>query len=367
MVAQTTDGRATLESVAVRARVSRQTVSNALHRPQVLSPDTLVRVRRAIDELGYRPNRNAQSLRTGESRLIGLRVDPVQTPSGGVLDRFLHALAEGSREHGYQLLVFAPQAPQDELSGYRDLLTTMTVDAFVLTNTHQDDPRLAFLAERGTPVVSFGRPWGAEDDHHWVDVDGAAGTRGAVDHLVGQGHRRIAFLGWPSGSDVGEDRRSGWASGLRHHGLDQGPEATAAEDLDQARTAAHSLLASSADRPTAVVCASDVLAVGVLHALRRLGLRAGGDVAVTGFDDSPAASLIDPALSSVRQPLEQVAAQVVRVLGALLPGRPAPRPRAPSGVLVPPRLVVRDSSLAIARATAPPVRSQAPHHTEEIA
>lgn len=365
MVAQTIDGRATLESVAREARVSRQTVSNALHRPQVLSPDTLVRVQRAIDALGYRPNRNAQSLRTGESRLIGLRVDPVPTLSGGVLDRFLHALAEGSREHGYQLLVFAPQSPDDELSGYRDLLTTMTVDAFVLTNTHQGDPRLGFLAERGTPVVSFGRPWGAEDDHHWVDVDGAAGTHQAVDHLVAQGHRRIAFLGWPTGSDVGDDRRAGWAAALRAHGLPAGPEATAAEALDLARAAALGLLTGSADRPTAVVCASDVLAVGVLHALHRLGLRAGADVAVTGFDDSPAASLSDPALSSVRQPLEQVAAEVVRVLGALLPRRPMPPPERPSGVLVEPTLVVRESSRA--RATEATDRPPAQHPTEENA
>lgn len=354
------DARATLESVARQARVSRQTVSNALHRPQVLSPDTLTRVQRAIDQLGYRPNRNAQSLRTGESRLIGLRVDPVHTPSGGVLDRFLHALAEGSRIHGYQLLVFAPAAPDDDLSGYRDLLSTMTVDAFVLTQTHHDDPRLAFLAERGTPVVSFGRPWGAEDDHHWVDVDGAAGTELAVDHLVRLGHRRIGFLGWPRGSDVGDDRREGWARALRRHGLEPGPSATAREDLAQARTRAGDLL-EGAQRPTALVCASDVLAIGALHTLQRMGLRAGADIAVTGFDDSPAASLLDPALTSVAQPLEQVAAEVVRVLGTLLPGRPAPAPTSPSGVLVDPRLVVRDS-------TSPSTdHSNAPHHTEENA
>ena len=337
------DGRATLESVARHAQVSRQTVSNALHRPQILSPNTLQRVRTSIDLLGYRPNRNAQSLRTGQTRLIGLRVDPVLTPSGGVLDRFLHALADGSRVHGYQLLVFSPPDPDDDLSGYRDLLTSMTVNAFVLTQTHHDDPRLAYLAERGTPAVSFGRPWGAEDDHHWVDVDGAAGTGLAVDHLVERGHRRIAFLGWPAGSDVGDDRQGGWQRALQRHGIAPGPQAQALEDLVEARARAADLL-ESPEPPTAIVCASDVLAVGVLHTVRRLGLRAGEDVAVTGFDDSPTAALIEPALTSVRQPLEQVAAEVVRVLGDLLPGRPAPHPTPPSGVLVTPSLVVRDST-----------------------
>lgn len=334
--------RATLEVVARHAQVSRQTVSNALHRPQVLTPETLVRVRRSIDELGYRPNRNAQSLRTGESRLIGLRVDPVPA-SGGVLDRFLHALADGSRVQGYQLLVFSPADPDDDLSGYRDLLSTMTVDAFVLTQTHSDDPRLAFLAERRTPVVSFGRPWAAQDDHHWVDVDGAAGTEQAVDHLVERGHRRIGFLGWPQGSDVGDDRRAGWARALDRHGLAPGPTASAREDLTEARARAADVL-DAAQPPTAVVCASDVLAIGVLHTLHRRGLRAGVDVAVTGFDDSPAAALLEPALTTVHQPLEQVAAEVVRVLSELLPGRPPPDPTPPSGVLVTPSLVVRDST-----------------------
>ena len=336
-------GRATLESVARHAQVSRQTVSNALNRPQILNPDTLQRVRTSIEELGYRPNRNAQSLRTGEPRLIGMRVDPVLTPSGGVLDRFLHALADGSRVHGYHLLVFSPPDPDDDLSGYRDLLSSMTVNAFVLTQTHHDDPRLAYLAERGTPAVAFGRPWGAEDDHHWVDVDGAAGTALAVDHLVERGHGRIAFLGWPQGSDVGDDRRGGWVRAMQRHGLGLGPQAQSRENLTEACARASDLL-ESPDPPTAVVCASDVLAVGVLHTVRRLGLRAGTDVAVTGFDDSPTAALLEPSLTSVRQPLEQVATQIVRVLGEVLPGRPAPAPTPPSGVLVTPSLVVRDST-----------------------
>ena len=334
--------RATLESVARAAGVSRQTVSNALHRPHVLSPGTLERVEQAIALLGYQPNRNAQSLRTGASRLIALRLDPVRTPSGGVLDRFLHALADGSWSRGYQLLVFSPPDPDDELSGYRDLLGTRSVDAFVLTQTHSDDPRLAYLAAHGRPAVSFGRPWGTEDEQHWVDVDGAAGTADAVDHLVARGHRCIAFLGWPDGSDVGDDRRRGWASALARHGLPAGPRAQAREDLGEARARAVELV-SGVDAPTAVVCASDVLAVGVLQALRSLG-RPASDVAVVGFDDSPTAALVEPSLTSVAQPLELVAGEIVRVLGELLSSPPSRPPTSPSGVLVRPELVVRDSS-----------------------
>ena len=275
--------------------------------------------------------------------LLPENIADILPPEARRIEAWRGRLLELFRVHGYQLLVFSPPDPDDDLSGYRDLLTSMTVNAFVLTQTHHDDPRLAYLAERGTPAVSFGRPWGAEDDHHWVDVDGAAGTGLAVDHLVERGHRRIAFLGWPGGSDVGDDRQGGWLTALQRHGIAPGPQAQSLEDLAEARARAADLL-ESPEPPTAIVCASDVLAVGVLHTLRRLGLRAGEDVAVTGFDDSPTAALIEPALTSVRQPLEQVASEVVRVLGNLLPGRPTLDPTPPSGVLVTPSLVVRDST-----------------------
>ena len=333
--------RATLQKVARQASVSVQTVSNALHRPEVLSPETLVRVRQAIDELGYQPNRHAQSLRTGESRLIGLRVDQM-TPSV-VLDRFLHALIDGFRTQGYSLIVFSPEDPADDLSGYRDVLSSMSLDAFVLTATHPGDPRPAFLRERGTPTVSFGRPWGTEDAQHWVDVDGAAGTELAVDHLVELGHQRIAFLGWPPGSAVGDDRRSGWARALLRHRLPSGPQAQAAEELTAAIAAAGTLF-DLTEPPTAVVCASDVLAVGAIHSLTARSLSAGADVAVTGFDDSPVAALLRPALTSVHQPLEQVASRIVGILGRLLSGDAMASATPSSGVLVTPRLVVRASS-----------------------
>lgn len=332
--------RVTIADVARRAEVSRQTVSNAVREPGKLTPQTLTRVRSAIDDLGYRPSRSAQSLRTGQSRLIGLRVDPVLSPSGGVLDRFLHALADEARAHDYQMLVFSPADPADDTSGYRGLLKTMSVDAFVLTNTHRGDPRQSLLASLGTPAVQFGRPWDdGQDEHCWVDVDGAAGTRMATEHLIEGGHRRIAFLGWPEGSGVGDDRRSGWIQTMHRHGLDAGSVGWADDELAPARLACTALL-DQVEPPTAVVCASDTLAMGALHAARSRSL---DQLAVTGFDDSPVAALSDPLLTSVRQPLEQVAVGIVRMLSALLGNTPAPT----TGVrnqLLQPDLVVRSST-----------------------
>jgi LacI family transcriptional regulator len=173
-------------------------------------------------------------------------------------------------------------------------------------------------------------------------VDGRAGVALAVDHLVERGHARIAWVGWQKGSFIGEDRRGGWLSRMHAHGLATSRMSARGEDtLEFGARAAHALLDVSAEeRPTALVCASDTLAMGVLRAFDGLGLRAGRDLAVVGFDDSIAAQVCSPALTSVRQPLEQVAVEVVRYLGDLLGHQPIPEP----GCILAPTLSVRASS-----------------------
>ena len=334
-------GAVTLEAVARHAGVSRQTVSNAVNAPDRLRPETLDRVLRAVGELGYRANRNARSLRTRASRLIGFRIDPtVSSGADSLLDHFLHELARGAQERGYHILVFTPTDPADDLSGYDDLLRSMAVDAFVIAATHQRDERLAWLREQGAPFVAFGRPWEPGAEHPWVDVDGAAGTSAAVEHLVEEGHRRIAYVGWPAGSEVGEDRRQGWQRAMRRHRLaTRGLAVEVPDGLEPGRAAATALL-DTASPPTGFVCASDQLAAGVLHAVAARGLQAGSDVGVVGFDDSPPARLLRPSLTSVRQPLTEIAAEVVRMIEDLLAGRTPD----PPGVVLTPSLVVRGSS-----------------------
>ncbi|MDQ3628094.1 MAG: LacI family transcriptional regulator [Actinomycetota bacterium] len=333
----------TIETVARLAGVSRQTVSNALNAPQRLRPGTLTTVLAAIRELGYQPNRAARSLRSRESRLVGLQVGPAPVgAAGSLLDRFLHSLVEASVGAGYHLLLFTPPVAEDELSGFSELLTSTSVDAFVLTDTHRGDRRLPWLTRRRAPFVTFGRSWEPTDTHSWVDVDGAAGTRLAVQHLVAQGHRRIAFIGWPAGSDVGEDRRSGWLGACSEAGLPtDGLTAHCDDDATAAGACALTLLDAD-PRPTALVCASDTLAFGALSALVSRGLRAGHDVAVTGFDDTSAAALVPGhGLTSVRQPVEDVARAIVARLVGLLGGHPqADGP----GELLLPELVVRQTT-----------------------
>ena len=328
----------TLSTVAARAGVSRQTVSNALNNPELLRPDTLDRVLSVIAETGYTPNRAARQLRSGSSRLIGLRFEPAQEGTANALmDRFLHTLVETTRATGHQVLLFSGD-PEDPLDGYDDLLRSTAVDAFVITDTYAGTPQAAWLQDRDAPFVAFGRPWDDPRAHHaWVDVDGASGARMATTHLLEQGHERVAWLGWERTSRIGEDRRTGWAATMNR--AQRSPEGLGTrlhDDADAARHAAHERMDAGA---TAFVCASDTMAVGVLQALRERDLQAGRDVGVVGFDDSAVAQLVG--LTSVRQPLEQVAVEVVALLHATLSGAPAPE----QGTVLDPTLVVRGSSL----------------------
>ncbi|MEU1538778.1 LacI family DNA-binding transcriptional regulator [Actinacidiphila glaucinigra] len=331
----------TVNDVARIAGVSRQTVSNALNTPERLRPETLDRVLRVIKEVGYEPNRAARSLRTQASRQIGYCVEVGRDGTSNViLDRFLHALAAAAQENGYRVVICAAQGFQDELATYDEMLRTSSVDAFILSRLDPGDPRPEWLASRNAPFVGFGRAPHAPPGQLWVDVDGAAGVGAAVDHLVARGHREIAFLGMEEGSGPGQDRLLGWRLAMGRHGLVARNSARSPDTIDDSAVAAAELLRAR-PRPTAVVAASDTLALGCYTAAWELGLTIGRDVAVVGFDDSPAAALVQPSLTTLRQPLTEVGRAVIRLLTARLAGGP---PATSEYVLLAPELIVRESS-----------------------
>jgi len=352
--------RPTLETVARRAAVSRQTVSNVLNSPHIVRPETLQRVLEVIEEVGYRPNAAARQLRTRRSQVLGLRLQPVADGiNGAVLDRFLHSLTEQAQVRGYRIMLFTASDDDVEIAQYSELLDTLEIDGFVLTATHRDDVRTRWLVEHDVPFVTFGRPWstpgdaGSAPDHAWVDVDGAAGTRAAVEHLIAEGHTRIAYLGWPDGSDVGDDRRAGWrramvATGLPAHALDA-LEVGVTDGVGQGARAAARLLELVA--PTAFVCASDSLALGVLSVTRpsiggRSDLGLSNFPAVIGFDDTPVARGVG--LSSIAQPLTEAAGRSLALLldqvAARQDGTEREGVSSDAHVLLNPNLVVRSSS-----------------------
>jgi LacI family transcriptional regulator len=251
----------------------------------------------------------------------------------------VHSLVEASEEAGYHVLLF-PGDDEDPVGGYDNLLRSTTVDAFVVTDTYLGNPQAAWLSQQRAPFVAFGRPW--DDDaarHVWVDVDGAAGIRLATQHLIDRGHTRIAWIGWRKDSPIGEDRRSGWVQTMHENGLPTTGLASRVEDVVHSGAEAAAVLLDES-KPTAFVCASDTLAMGVLHTLWIRQLAPGEDIAVVGFDDSQVAQVFPVGLTSVRQPLEDVAVEIVKVLRALLTHQPVET----RGVLLKPTLTIRESS-----------------------
>src|SRR5665648_457857 len=153
------DRRPTLKTVAARAAVSRQTVSNALNAPELVRADTLERVLSVIAELGYRPHGAARQMRTNRSQVIGLRLEPTAAGVGAVLDRFLHGLTEQAQLRGYRVMLCTAADDGAEIAQYSELLDVLQLDAFALTSTHHDDPRTQWLTEHDVPFVTFGRSW----------------------------------------------------------------------------------------------------------------------------------------------------------------------------------------------------------------
>jgi len=330
----------TIKDVAREAGVSIATVSYVLNnKTEAISEDTRLRVWKAVRSTGYRPNVTARNLRSSRSKLIGYAWHIVHEGEvNTVLDRFIYSLAASAERAGYHMLTFTFPA-DDPIPVYDELIRTGRVDAFVIGSTNQDDSRVRFLLDQRVPFVSFGR---ANDDWEflWVDTDGQQGTSHAVDYLVSLGHRRIAMAAWPEESLTGGFRVAGYLDGLRRAEIDQ-VLIERGENSEQAgRDALIAWLDLPAEeRPTAVIAISDLVAIGIMNEAEQRGLIVGQDLSVIGFDDAPMAQYLRPALTTLRQPIEQIGEALIAMLEDAIEGiEPEQR-----HLLLPPRLIQRAS------------------------
>lgn len=350
--------RPTIREVAAAAGVSRQTVSNVVNAGERVAPATRSRVLEAIARLGYAPNEAARSLTSRDTRAIAVSIGRSEHDPGAVEYPFLQALVRAAGQRGIRiLLVDRGDDAAGDVAALADVWNRRAADGVVLTETRLNDYRADQLVELGIPVAVFGTPWGRERvGHDWTDIDGAEGMRLGVEHLVDRGHRRIGFVGWQPDGAGGDVRAEGWSRAVRRSGLDPVLRVHAAEDSIDAGHAAAAELLRRDDRPSALSCASDSLAFGACQALTDAGLTPGVDVAVVGYDDSGIARIARPPISSLHQPLEEVA---VLVLDALR--RRAGTPDAePLSRMLAPTLVVRSSSAAPAAPAARRERSGRP-------
>jgi DNA-binding LacI/PurR family transcriptional regulator len=329
----------TIRDVAALAGVSVGTVSHVLNDSPLTKLETRQRVMQAIKDLDYRRNSIARGLKSNQSRLIGYGWHSAEDPirRNALLDRFLYEVAQAAESWGYHMLTFA-QADQTNVKSYEELIQMARVDGFVLSDIAYDDARIQYLMRTDVPFVAFGR---ANEGWHFpsVDIDDRLGMRLVVEHLLARGHKRIALLSWPQGMRVGDNRAQGYRDALQAAGIPLRDAwiGRTANSVDQALFAAQQLM-SAQPRPTAIACANDVMAFGVIRYLEQAGLQVGVDVAVTGYDDTPVSELLG--LTSVHQPINIVAVKVIELLVGDIQGLPVAR----RNVLLEPSLVIRASS-----------------------
>ncbi|CAG0932616.1 HTH-type transcriptional repressor CytR [Thermoflexales bacterium] len=335
--------RITVKDVALRAGVSYQTVSKVINGKQHVLPETEERIWQAARELGYMPHQFARNLRTQRSRMIGYSWRPaLPDQANHILDMFMTSMVEEAEAANYHLLPFPFHEGTAHLDDYKTLIDSGRADGFVISSVEYHDARVTFLQERAFPFVAFGRS-DAGLDFPFVDVDGSAGIQLATEHLISQGRDRIALLGWPENSRVGDDRLQGYVNAMRAAHLPIDPDLVARVEgtfeLGKALTQ-HWLARGPAQRPTGIVALSDTLAIGAIHAAQECGVNIPQDLAVIGFDDAPMAQYLWPPLTSIRQPIREAGHKCIEMLTALLEGKNLEERQ----VILKPKLIVRASA-----------------------
>jgi len=316
MATETGNGRSvTLDEVARVAGVSRATVSRVVNGSPKVGPEIKRQVDRAIDRLGYVPNQAARSLVTRRSDSIGVVIPepPGMLFGDPFFPRLLRGVSSELSARNLQLVLLMPQSSLEESRAQR-YLTAGHVDGALLVSLHGNDRLPDALAARGVPVVVGGRPpSGAAVSY--VDVDNVGGARAAVAHLIAGGRRSIATIAGPSDMAVGTDRLEGYRQALAAAGRDRDPSLEVAADFTQQGGAdAMSRILDGRPDVDGVFVASDLMAAGAFQVLRAAGRRVPDDVAVVGFDDSSIAAASEPPLTSVRQPIEEMGREMVRLL-----------------------------------------------------
>jgi LacI family transcriptional regulator len=331
----------TIIEIADRVGVSPATVSRALNNVPGVSSDKRRQILSVAAELNYHPNAIARSLQGQRTNTLAYVAEVNDRPTTDLFffKDFITALAECCVNYGMDLLIHPVRDDDGSMNDITRALRSGRADGLILTDIRRDDPRVRFLLDQQLPFITFGRTEVGRP-FAYVDVDGEGGIYAATRHLIERGHRRIGFLGLPMEYSCAMDRYAGYVRALSASGLPLTPDFVAQNLTNQtdARVAMERLLALPAP-PTAFVAASDMLAIMAISVAAQHGFTAGRDYAITGFDDLPLAAHTSPALTTIRQPLQQVCDELIARLVGIITGDGAT-----SSIVLQPELIVREST-----------------------
>ena len=332
----------TIREVARQLNISITTVSRALDGYSDVAEDTRLLVIKTAQEMGYTPNRAARQLRRQVSDTIGY-ILPAHAPqfADPFFSEFVTGLGDEAALHNFDLLISTAAPDSDsEKNGYERWAQGRKVDGLVLNRMRLHDWRVQYLVRTGLPFVSLERTLD-ESDQASVEVDGRAGFKMLMAYLIAKGHKRIAYIGGPRNLKIQADRFDGYKKGLVAAGIPYDPKLVVEGDTFRGGgyQAAQRLL-DLQPTPTAITCINDLTAIGVLHAASEGGLKVGRDLAVAGFDGIEDAEHTSPPLTTLNQPLYEIAGKLVKMLVATIQNLPLEERR----IQLQPELLIREST-----------------------
>jgi LacI family transcriptional regulator len=307
----------TIRDVAAHAGVSLGTASRVLSGHPATSPEARTRVSDAVVALGYRPNLQARSLRLTRTNAIGLLVSDVRNP---FFADVAHAAEQAALGADYVTLLGNANENVDQQDRYIETFLNQRVDGVVLAPQGRGSGSLQALVDSGLPVVFVDRTVDGFDVPS-VTTDSRTGMTEAVAHLAAAGHDRIGFIGGPQAISTGRQRYDAFVETLPAHGLDVDDALITFGDFQEESgiRAAEQLLAAPA-RPTALIAADNLMALGALAAIRSRGLRIGSDIEVIAFDDIEWLAHYDPPISVIAQDTDAVGRCAVELLMRVING-----------------------------------------------
>jgi DNA-binding LacI/PurR family transcriptional regulator len=306
-----------IKDIARLARVSHPTVSRALQNSPLVNKQTAAKIRKIADEAGYRASAVARGLVTRRTRTIGLVVSRVDDPFAGEV---AGGIEQTANDHGYEVFLASSNADPERERKVVQALAERRVDGIIVTSSRVGALYLPLLAELNVPIVLVNDQYPGAFVHS-VMIANQKGSRMAVEHLIGLGHRRIAYVGDQLGYQSDAERLAGYEEALAAAGIEFATElAVKGDGRPEAAIEATDELLALANPPTAICCYNDMTALGAIRAIRGHGLRVPEDVSVTGFDDLFFAAYLQPALTTVRQPMRQMGQTAMENLFKLMSG-----------------------------------------------
>ncbi len=332
----------TIKDIARKAGVAHTTVSRALRSSPLISTQTTERIRKIAAEMGYQPSAAARSLKTNRSQVLGVIVSSIDDP---FFSEILQGIDDVAQQRGYSMFIAASQRdPQRE----RSIVRTMRehrVDGVIVCSTPFSPEHSKQLRSYEIPIVVINNQ-SAEDYRYSIHHDDLDGSRQVMLHLIGLGHRRIAYLGYAHSGRTNQKRLTGYREAMQAagHSIQTGYEFETDDSTPQEGRAAIQHFLSLSQPPTAIFCYNDMLAIGALLGLQEAGLHVPDNCSVAGFDNITFSSYTTPPLTTFDQPKRVIGEQAARLVLGLLDHETQDRPEEPRIQILQGSLLVRAST-----------------------